>query len=198
MADGALDHAVAVLVSGGVVAIPTDTVYGLAADPSRPGATEAMFALKGRPEAVDLPVLVAGIEQADALAGTDGLPDAARRLAERYWPGALTLVVARRAGIAWRLGGSGATVGLRCPDHHQARDLCDRVGPLAVTSANRHGEPPLTSASAVRAVFGDAVRVVDGGRCDRPPSTVVAVRPDGVHQLRAGALGWDEIERALK
>jgi tRNA threonylcarbamoyl adenosine modification protein (Sua5/YciO/YrdC/YwlC family) len=195
MADG-LDDAAAVLESGGVVAIPTDTVYGLAADPSRPGATEAVFAVKGRPAAVDLPVLVACVEQADALAGTDGLPVAARRLAARFWPGALTLVVARRPAIDWRLGGSGDTIGLRCPDHDLARALCHRVGPLAVTSANRHGEAPLTSAAAVRAVFGDAVPVVDGGRCDRPPSTVVAVRPDGLHQLRAGALAWDEIVAA--
>ncbi len=92
-----LEGAAAALRSGAVVAIPTDTVYGLAVDPTRPGATEALFTLKDRPESLDLPVLVASIGQADALAGPAGLSDNARRLAQRFWPGALTIVVPRHA-----------------------------------------------------------------------------------------------------
>jgi L-threonylcarbamoyladenylate synthase len=188
-----LDGAVAALTAGRVVAVPTDTVYGLAVDPARPGATAALFALKHRPESVDLPVLVADVAQAEALAGPDGLSSPARRLAARFWPGALTLVVARRAGLAWELGGTGSTVGLRCPDLPLLRALCRRVGPLAVTSANRHGSPPLTTAAAVRASFSDMVAVIDGGRCDGVPSTVVEVDPEAVRCLRAGPVPWDEI-----
>lgn len=185
------------LRAGGVVAIPTDTVYGLAADPTRPGATEAVFALKARPVGLDLPVLVASLEQADAVAGPDGLPGPARRLAAAFWPGALTIVVPRRAGVAWALGASEHTVGLRLPDHPVPLALCARIGPLATTSANVHGEPPCTDAAAVAAAFGSPVVVVDGGHCAGAPSTVVSVAGERARCLRPGAVPWEEIEAVL-
>jgi L-threonylcarbamoyladenylate synthase len=194
-----LEGAVAVLEAGAVVGIPTDTVYGLAVDPGRDGATDAVFALKERPVSLELPVLVADIDQAEALAGPDGLPEVARRLAERFWPGPLTIVVERRAGLDWELGGDGRTIGLRCPAHSVARSLCERVGPLATTSANRHGEPPITTAAAVAEEFGDAVAVVvDGGVCDGTPSTVVDVTGDRVRCIREAAVSWSEIERSVE
>jgi L-threonylcarbamoyladenylate synthase len=177
------------------VAIPTDTVYGLAVDPRRPGATDSLFAVKNRPPAIDLPVLVAGIEEAEELAGPDGMPPAARRLAERFWPGPLTIVVARRAGIAWALGGDGRTIGLRCPAHATARYLCARVGALATTSANRHGAPPLTSTAALAGEFGDSVAViVEGGVCDGAPSTVVDATGTVLRCVRVGAVPWRAVE----
>ena len=188
-----LRNAVAVLEAGGVVALPTDTVYGLAADPAVPGATDALFALKGRPDTIELPVLVADLAQAEVFAE---MTAPARRLAEAFWPGALTLVVARRPGVDWSLGGLGHTVGVRSPAHPIPRSLCTMVGPLATTSANRHGDPPLVDASAVRRAFADVLgMVVDGGRCDGAPSTVVDVA--SARCLRHGALTWEEIEAVL-
>lgn len=183
----------AALRAGAVVAVPTDTVYGLAVDPARPGATQALFTLKSRPTHLALPVLVAGVEKAAALAGPAGLSSVARLLAERFWPGALTVVVARRPGIDWDLGGDPTTIGLRCPDHAALRALCRSVGPLATTSANRHGEVPLVTAEEVRAEFGDEVAVLDGGRCDGRPSTVVDVSVEPLRLLRQGAVSWDDV-----
>lgn len=194
--DGSLDEAAAALSAGRVVAIPTDTVYGLAVDPGYPGATDGLFALKHRPGSLELPVLVAGVAQAEVLAGPRGLAPAARRLAGRFWPGSLTMVVERRRDVDWLLGGDGRTIGLRCPAHPVARRLCELVGPLATTSANRHGEPPITSAVALAQEFGgDVAVVVDGGTCDGTPSTVVDMSGDVPRCIRAGAVPWIEIEK---
>jgi L-threonylcarbamoyladenylate synthase len=187
---------VAALRVGDVVAIPTDTVYGLAVDPSLLGATDALFLLKDRPETLDLPVLVGTMEQAEALAGPSGLPTAARRLAQVFWPGPLTIVVPRRRGLDWALGVHGDTIGLRIPDHPVARALCDKVGALATTSANMHGEAPCTDAGAVERVFGSRLEVVDGGRCAGAPSTVVAVIGDTLRCLRAGSVAWADVVAA--
>jgi tRNA threonylcarbamoyl adenosine modification protein (Sua5/YciO/YrdC/YwlC family) len=192
-----LDAALAALRAGGVVAIPTDTVYGLAVDPTRPGATDALFALKDRPASLDLPVLVGSIDQAEALAGPGGLSKTARQLARLFWPGALTIVVPRRLGLDWALGGRGDTIGLRLPDHAVARTLCVDVGALATTSANAHGEAPCTDAASVRRAFGSRVVVVDGGRCAGAPSTVVSLVGDVAHCLREGSVPWADIRAAV-
>src|ERR1700691_4943044 len=142
-----VDDAVVALSRGAVVGIPTDTVYGLAGDPRHRTATDDLFALKHRPTTVELPVLVADVAQADAVAGPDGLSPLARRLADRFWPGSLNIVGGRRPGIDWEIGGDGSSIGLRCPAHPIALRLCQRVGPLATTSANRHGESPITTAA---------------------------------------------------
>ena len=193
----AFDAAVAALRSGTVVAIPTDTVYGLAVDPTMPGGTDTLFALKDRPRSLELPVLVASVEQAEALAGPAGLSPLARHLADVFWPGALTIVVPRRPGLSWALGGSAGTIGLRVPDHAVARALCGEVGALATTSANVHGEPPCTEADAVMRSFGPTVVVVDGGRCDGAPSTVVSALDD-VRCLREGAVAWDDVLASVR
>lgn len=191
----ALASAARALRQGRIVGIPTDTVYGLAADPTRPGATAALFAAKGRPAHLELPVLVADMAQAEELAGPEGMPPPARRLAAAFWPGALTLVVTRRRGLDWDLGGNAGTIGLRCPAHDAARFLCRKVGPLATTSANRHGQPPLTTADALVAEFGPDLPVVDGGLCDGVPSTVVDVSGPTMHCLREGAVPWADVEQ---
>ncbi len=189
--------AVAALRAGGVVGVPTDTVYGLAVDPTIPGATDLLFALKARPESLDLPVLVGSVEQAEELAGPSGLSELARKLADLFWPGPLTIVVPRRAGLDWALGAQSDTIGLRIPDHSLARRLCVDVGPLATTSANVHGEPPCTDADAVERLFGPRVVVIDGGHRAGAPSTVVSVL-DGTPQcLREGALAWADVLAAI-
>jgi tRNA threonylcarbamoyl adenosine modification protein (Sua5/YciO/YrdC/YwlC family) len=178
-----------------VVAIPTDTVYGLAVDPSQPGAVDRVFALKERPGEVALPVLVTGWGQVEMVAGT--LEGAAQGFADQYWPGPLTLVVPRRGRFRADLGGELAaswTVGLRWPDHPVVQALCTAIGPLAVTSANRHAEPPATSAEDVIVAFTGDDRlsaVLDGGVCDGAPSTVVECRGPVSRCLREGAIRWD-------
>lgn len=199
MSEAALEAAVRALEAGEVVAVPTDTVYGLAVLPGVAGATRRLFEVKRRPRGVELPVLAADADQAFALAA-EPVPAVARRLAARYWPGALTIVVARRPGLAWDLGTGGSTIGLRVPDHPVVVALCRRLGPLAVTSANRHGEPTPPTAAEVAAIFGGEVAVVvDGGRCEGAPSTVVAVERDGtVTVLRVGRLPAADIEAAAR
>ncbi|MCU1381158.1 MAG: threonylcarbamoyl-AMP synthase, partial [Acidimicrobiales bacterium] len=181
-----IDEVVEALLAGLPVVLPTDTVYGLAVDPSRPGATERLFAIKERPVAAALPVLVADVDQALALAGD--LPASARLLAERFWPGGLTLVVPRRPGLGYDLGGvDDATIGVRVPDHDVVREVARRVGPLAATSANLHGRPTPETAAEVATALGDGVALVlDGGRCAGAPSTVVSCTVEGVHVLREG------------
>jgi L-threonylcarbamoyladenylate synthase len=190
----ALAAAVDALRDGQVVGIPTDTVYGLAVDPWRAGASERVFAVKHRPRGVQLPVLVADEHQAGALCGD--IPEAGRRLMARFWPGALTIVVGRRPGLGLDLGDNQRTVGLRCPDHPVALALCRAVGPLATTSANHHGEPPARHAAAVAALGGVGV-VLDGGRCDGEPSTVVDCSAGDPQLRRAGAIPWTLIEWTL-
>jgi L-threonylcarbamoyladenylate synthase len=181
---------IAALRAGSVVAIPTDTVYGLAADPTIPGATQRLFTLKGRSGSVALPVLVPDLDAASELVGP--LPEPAATFASRYWPGPLTIVVERPAGsraASFELGAERHTIGLRCPDHPVALQLLRETGPLAVTSANRHGEPPLTELAAVEKEFGaDIGAFVDGGMCDGRPSTVIACTTDGWQVLREGPL----------
>jgi L-threonylcarbamoyladenylate synthase len=186
--------AAARLRAGEAVGIPTDTVYGLAADPSSAGGTDRLFQLKGRPPAVALPVLVGDAEAAARLGSLD---ERACRLVERYWPGPLTLVVPRQLGVAFDLGGDPSTVGLRCPAHPVALSLLRLTGPLAVTSANLHREPPCVRPGEVAAAFGESLAIVDGGTCDGVPSTVVALGNDSLACLRQGAIPIAEIEELL-
>ena len=188
----AVELAVHALMSGQVVALPTDTVYGLAADPFSTGGADRLFQLKRRPREVDLPVLVAGEEQALALA--PAVPACARRLMEAFWPGALTVVLPRRLDLSADLGADEATVGVRCPAHPVPLALCRVHGPIATTSANLHGEPTLTTAAEVAAVFGDALAVVlDGGPSSGPPSTVVDCTGEEPKLLREGCLLWADV-----
>jgi L-threonylcarbamoyladenylate synthase len=190
-----LAAAIEALAAGLPVILPTDTVYGVGVDPARPGATARLFRKKARPADVALPVLAADAEQAFALAAP---PASALALAERFWPGPLTIVVPRAADVGFDLGGGdAATIGLRVPDHDVPRDLARAVGPLAVTSANRHGEPTATTAAEAVAALGRGVgAVVDGGTRAGAPSTVVRCTDDGVWILRLGALGPAELRAA--
>lgn len=185
-----LAPAIAALRRGEVVAVPTDTVYGVAVAVSVPGATARLFAVKARPTDVALPVLVADLAQARALAA-EPFPPLAERLAARFWPGGLTLVVPRRPGLGLDLGGDDATIGLRQPDHPVPLGLCREVGPLATTSANLHGRPTPSTAAEVAAELGPAVAVVvDGGRCEGAPSTVVDASGPEARVLRRGRIPW--------
>ncbi len=183
----AVATAARVLRAGGTVVLPTDTVYGLAALPTVRGATDQLVTLKGRAAQQPLAVLVADAAQARALVRPP-TPEAARWMAE-LWPGPLTLVLARRPEAeALALGGDPTTIGVRCPGHAFVRALAAEVGPLATTSANRHGEPtPPTAAGAAAALAGPVGLVVDGGPAGTVASTVVDATVSPWRVLRVGA-----------
>lgn len=185
---GSVDDALAALRAGHVVAVPTDTVYGVAATLDH---APSLFDVKQRPHDVPLPVLIGDMTQLRGVAALP-LPAAASALIARWWPGPLTVVVDRDAAFTVDLGGgpeAAATVGVRLPDAPVVRSLCAAVGPLAVTSANLHGRPTPLDAAGVAAELGRGVAVVvDGGVCDGAPSTVVRVDGGGVIEvLRRGA-----------
>jgi L-threonylcarbamoyladenylate synthase len=192
----AIDLAVKALSGGDIIGVPTDTVYGLAADPFHTGASDRLFRLKGRPRSVELPVLVGSEEQALALC--TAVPASARRLMRRYWPGPLTLVLPRRPDLEADLGEEDATIGIRCPAHPVPLAICQQIGPIATTSANRHKEPALTTAKDVSESLGtELVLVLDAGICDGLPSTVVDCTGEAPKVLREGRLSGEEIAATL-
>jgi len=195
----AVRRAVEVLRGGGVVGLPTDTVYGLAALPTVAGAVGRLFELKGR--AVDAPVAVlcADVGQALGLAAGERVSEEVRRMAGRLWPGPITLVLPRRADLGYELGNPPTTVGVRCPDHPVVRAVAAEVGPIATTSANIHRGPTPDTAEGVAALFGDRLPLVlDGGTCAAPPSTVVDTTGPAWRVLREGAVTLAEIEAAAR
>jgi L-threonylcarbamoyladenylate synthase len=198
------EEAVRVLQAGGVVALPTDTVYGIAVALDTPGGIERLFAAKQRPPDKAIALLLADAEQATAIGE---LTRAAEVLARAFWPGGLTLVVARRADVplaAALTGGALApgaipTVGLRVPDHDAPRALARALGPLPTTSANRSGEPELPDADAIEAELGESLDlIIDGGPATGgPASTVVDCTGPEPIVRRAGAIAEPQIEAVL-
>ena len=190
-----VEQAVRALRAGEAIVVPTDTLYGLAALPTVPGAVDRLFSLKRRPADTPIAVLVAGIEQVEALADLSGT---ARRLADAFWPGPLTMVLPRRAGVDLPLGEPHATIGVRWPDHPVIAALAEAVGPLATTSANRTGEPtPATAGEAAASLVGDVAVVLDGGACAGPASTVVDLTGPDLRVLREGAITESALRAAL-
>ena len=182
------------LLAGQVVAIPTDTLYGLAALPAKPEAVDEIFRLKGRPGSKALPVLGASIEDLESVVTFD---DDAVKLARAFWPGGLTIVLPRTPSFAHDLGGGPAsTVAVRVPRAEKTLQLLDSTGPLAVTSANRSGEPAASTAAEVGAYFGSSFPVVDGGPAGGEPSTTVTLE-GGLEVLRAGAVSEEALRQSL-
>ncbi len=187
----------AAALRGELIVMPTDTVYGVGTRPDRPAATASLFAAKGRPRDLELPVLVASPASAWDVAVMD---ERAARLAAALWPGALTLVLPRSAGsVTWDLGGDPATIGVRVPRHPLALSVLDGAGPLAMTSANRSGEPPVSTCSELVEVFGDAVSVY---LCEDVPlpgraSTVLDLAHGEPRILREGEVLPADIHRIL-
>jgi L-threonylcarbamoyladenylate synthase len=180
-----LDRAIAAIRNREVVGVPTDTVYGIGADPLSEEAVTRLFELKGRPELKPVGLLVASIEQAEAIGEIEGV---AAELAAEHWPGALTLVVTPKVILAdWVGDTQRQTVGLRVPDHLVTIELLEAVGPLAVTSANLSGGAESMSDEEARSVFGDLVPVyVEGRAPGGEASTVVDTTGSEVVVLRQG------------
>lgn len=188
-----IDRAVAALEAGGVVVVPTDTVYGLVAKADLSDAVDRIFEIKGRPQAKTLQLLVADAGSLDRF-GRPG--DEARRLADRYWPGPLTIIVVASDRAPASVTSEG-TVGIRMPDHDTALEVVRRVGPLAATSANRSNEPTPAELAAIRSIFAAGVDVyLDGGRIEGRASTIVDVTQERPILVREGAISADEIAMA--
>jgi tRNA threonylcarbamoyl adenosine modification protein (Sua5/YciO/YrdC/YwlC family) len=183
-----LDAAAAAIAEGQLVLIPTDTVYGVAADAFTPSAVTGLLAAKNRGRAMPVPVLIG---EASTLGGLVlEPPPVAVSLAEAFWPGGLTLVVEHAPSLAWDLGDAEGTVAVRLPDDDLARELLRRTGPLAVSSANRSGRPAATTAQEALEQLGEhAAVVLDGGpRASSAASTIVDCTGPAPRVLRVGAI----------
>jgi L-threonylcarbamoyladenylate synthase len=192
----AIELALKTLREGGLIAFPTDTVYGLGALAFDEPAVQSIYAAKGRGEEKAIPVLLGEAEQLDQVALA--LPDRARRLAEHFWPGPLTLVVLKAPGLPAAISATD-TVGLRVPDHPMARALLRAAGPMAVTSANISGQPSPRTANEVRAQLeGRVALIIDGGWTPGGvPSTVLDCTKPELLILRQGPINLEEIRRVL-
>jgi L-threonylcarbamoyladenylate synthase len=191
-------QAIEVLAAGGIVALPTDTVYGIAVALSTPGGIERLFAAKRRPPDKGIVLLLDDAAQA-ATAGA--MTTAASALADALWPGGLTVIVPQRADVPWpsALTGGAQTIGLRVPDHPAPRALAAGVGPLPTTSANVSGLAEASDAAAILDQLGDSVDLVlDGGPArGGPASTVVDCSGSQPAILRAGAVSSARIAAVL-
>jgi tRNA threonylcarbamoyl adenosine modification protein (Sua5/YciO/YrdC/YwlC family) len=196
--ESAVTAAAEALQRGDVVILPTDTVYGIAADAFDKGAVQALLDAKGRGREMPPPVLVASASTLDALASR--VPEWARALVEEFWPGALTVVLHQQPSLQWDLGEARGTVAVRMPDLDLTRAVIDRVGPLAVSSANRTGMPAATDADEAEEMLGDRVTlVVDAGKAPGgEASTIVDATGDEPRLLRLGAIGVAALNAVLE
>jgi len=185
--------AVDAIEAGDLVVLPTDTVYGIAADAFKADAVQRLLDAKGRGRDMPPPVLISVVESLDALA-TD-VPEAGRKLCEAYWPGPLTVICHAQGSLMWDLGETQGTVALRVPDHENTRELLSRTGPLAVSSANKSGQPAALDVYEAEAQLADSVAVyLDGGEATGgQPSTIVDLTGDVPHVVRIGALSMAQI-----
>jgi L-threonylcarbamoyladenylate synthase len=192
-------EAAAALQTGGIVAYPTDTVYGIGVSPSAEGGIERLFAAKQRPPDRAIVLLLGETAETERIATWT---PAGRVLAAAFWPGGLTIVLPRRpdAQVRLSLAPDASTIGLRVPDHPAPRFLASALGPLPTTSANRSGEPEASTAEAIRDQLGDSLALIlDAGPAPGgPPSTVVDASGDIVTIVRHGAVSLAVIAAALR
>jgi L-threonylcarbamoyladenylate synthase len=192
LAAGLTDAASAVR-RGELVVIPTDTVYGIGCDAFNKSAVAALLEAKGRGRDMPAPVLVGTVSAATAL--VQGLGTHGQDLIDAFWPGPLTLIFRANPSLAWDLGDTKGTVAVRMPMHQVALDLLRETGPMAVSSANRSGQPPATTVEEAEEQLGDSVAVyLDGGPCaDNVPSTIVDLTTAVPRLLRKGAIPVEKI-----
>ena len=193
-----LNQAIQLLRDGGVVAFPTDTVYGVGVDPLQPEAVRRLYRIKGRPDNKPIAILVGSIEDVERVAQSPS--EHFSRLADRFWPGGLTLIVDAR-DLPPEITAGGSTVGVRMPDHPLTLELLRGFGgPIATTSANRSGENPATSAEEVDVQLGDRVNlIVDGGdTITKVASTVLDLSVSPPKIRRHGSIPDELLMECLK
>ena len=194
---GAIQKALEVLRNGGLVAFPTDTVYGVGALAFDGSAIESIYAAKDRPIEKAIPILIGDMADLERV-GMD-IPESARQLAARFWPGPLTVLVPKRPDLPEAVSAT-ATVGVRVPDHEVARALLREAGPMAVTSANISGAQSPITAQEVQEQLGGRIRLIlDGGSTPGGvPSTLVDCTTPELRLLREGPLSLEELISALR
>jgi len=188
-----VDEATKALAVGGLVVLPTDTVYGIAADAFKPEAVQALLEAKGRGRDMPPPVLIGDVRTMDGLA--DNIPDAVRELVTQHWPGPLTIILQAQRSLQWDLGETRGTVALRMPDHELTLAVLRRTGPLAVSSANTSGSPAATTAAEAASMLGGSVRVyLDGGTSPGGvASTIVDATGPELRIVREGGLSAEDL-----
>ena len=196
--EAAIEAASLAVQRGQLVVLPTDTVYGIGADAFDPVAVSGLLAAKGRGREMPPPVLVSAATTIDALAVN--IPGYARALIDAFWPGPLTLVCHQQASLQWDLGDTRGTVAVRMPAHDVAREILERTGPLAVSSANKTGMPAATDADQAEQMLGEDVAViVDAGTSPGgEASTIIDVTGSQGRVLRRGALSLEELNAVLE
>jgi L-threonylcarbamoyladenylate synthase len=196
--EAAVEAASLAVQRGELVVLPTDTVYGIGADAFDPAAVRGLLAAKGRGREMPPPVLIGAATTVDALAIK--IPGYARALIQAFWPGPLTLVLHQQSSLQWDLGDTRGTVAVRIPDHDVAREILERTGPLAVSSANRTGMPAATDADQAADMLGESVAViVDAGESPGgEASTIVDCTGDQGRVLRRGALSLERLNEVLE
>jgi len=192
-----IPRALEVLRAGGLVAFPTDTVYGVGAPAFDGKAVESIYTAKDRPLEKALPILIADTEDMEKVGMN--IPDLAYRLASRFWPGPLTCLIPKQPTLPASVS-SASTVGVRVPDHATARALLRAAGPMAVTSANISGQPSPSTAEEVFAQLGGRIAlIIDGGKTPGGiPSTLVDCAGEEIRILREGPIGWDQLTRSIQ
>ncbi|MGI5244924.1 L-threonylcarbamoyladenylate synthase [Dactylosporangium sp. CA-139066] len=180
---------------GDLIVMPTDTVYGIGADAFKSWSVTALNNAKGRTTPV--PVLVGSRHTLDGL--VFGLPQAARDLVDAFWPGALTIVVEHAPSLQWDLGSTDGTVAVRMPLHPIALEVLRETGPMAVSSANKHGQPPAETAAEAREQLGYSVSVyLEGGPCPEPVASTIISVVGGEHRvLRTGAIPIEKLREVV-
>lgn len=192
-----LSQAATAIRSGRLVVTPTDTVYGIAADPFNPDAVSSLLSAKQRGPEMPVPVLVGSWHTIDGL--VPSVSAEARTLIQAFWPGGLSIVVPQAPSLTWNLGHTAGTVMLRMPSHPVAIELLREVGPLAVSSANVSGQPPATTAALAKQQLGDAVQVyLESGASDiGQASTIVDLVHGTPRVIREGAITAERIAEVL-
>ena len=190
-------QAIAALQRGDLVVLPTDTVYGVAADAFSPGAVERLLVAKGRGRDMPVPVLVGDARGLSGLAAD--VTEQMQALVEAHWPGPLTLIVPAAPSLVWDLGDTRGTVAVRMPQHPVALDVLSSTGPLAVSSANRTGQPPPVTAAEAERQLGVSVSVYleAGTSGDAVASTIVDLTGERPQVRRAGALAVEVLREVL-
>jgi tRNA threonylcarbamoyl adenosine modification protein (Sua5/YciO/YrdC/YwlC family) len=189
--------AVDAIEAGDLVVLPTDTVYGVAADAFKADAVQRLLDAKSTGRDMPPPVLISVVESLDALA-TD-VPDAGRKLCEEFWPGPLTVICHAQSSLMWDLGDTQGTVSLRVPDHENTRELLSRTGPLAVSSANKSGQAAALDVYDAEDQLGESVAVyLDGGEAaGGASSTIVDITGDTPRVVRVGAISLDQLRAVV-
>jgi len=191
-----IEHALRILKSGGIVAFPTDTVYGLGALAFNNAAIESIYTAKDRPIEKAIPILIGDLDDLDQIA--DDIPNMALRFAARFWPGPLTCIVPKKQNLPLAVSAT-STVAVRIPDHHDARALLRAAGPMAVTSANISGwASPSTAQEVYEQLNGRIPLILDGGKTKSGvPSTLVDCTGQGPVVLREGPIPLAELLASL-